>query len=62
MLGRTSYAGFFTVDEMHNSNMYFWFFPAQVCKTNAICVLRQFVSQTNRIMREKYVPVVEKQL
>jgi len=25
-----SYIGFFTVNEMYNSNLYFWFFPAQV--------------------------------
>ena len=30
ILGLTSYAGFITVDEQYNSNMYFWFFKAQV--------------------------------
>lgn len=27
-MNRTSYAGFFTVNETSNSNMYFWFFPS----------------------------------
>ena len=26
-----SYSGFFTVNETYGSNMFFWFFPAQVC-------------------------------
>ena len=25
-----SYAGFFTINETHNSNMFFWYFPAEV--------------------------------
>ena len=25
-----SYAGYFTVNKTHNSNMFFWYFPAQV--------------------------------
>ena len=25
-----SYAGYFTVNKTHNSNLFFWFFPAQV--------------------------------
>ena len=29
-MGRKSYAGFFTVNETYNSNMYFWFFPSIV--------------------------------
>lgn len=26
-----SYAGYFTVNKQYNSNLFFWFFPAQVC-------------------------------
>jgi len=32
-----SYSGFLTVDENWNSNMFFWFFPAQV---NVFCNLK----------------------
>lgn len=28
-LNRTSYSGFFTVDEKLNSNLFFWYFPAE---------------------------------
>lgn len=30
----SSYAGYLTVNKQYDSNMFFWFFPAQVCKTN----------------------------
>ena len=30
ILGLVSYSGFFTVSEEQNSNMFFWFFKAQV--------------------------------
>ena len=38
LLGRTSYAGFITVDEKSNSNMYFWFFPSAVSNFSKIRV------------------------
>ena len=34
VMGRKSYAGFFTVNEAYGSNMYFWFFPSIV---SALC-------------------------
>ena len=30
MMEVSSYAGYFTVNKEYNSNMFFWFFPAQV--------------------------------
>ena len=30
-----SYSGFITVDKSHNSNMFFWFFPATVSVQNS---------------------------
>ena len=30
ILGLISYSGFITVNEQYNSNMFFWFFKAQV--------------------------------
>ena len=30
MMDVSSYAGYFTVNKEYNSNMFFWFFPAQV--------------------------------
>jgi vitellogenic carboxypeptidase-like protein len=37
--GLSSYAGFFTVNASSDSNMYFWFFPAQSNKTSAPLLL-----------------------
>lgn len=31
----SSYAGYFTVNKNYNSNMFFWFFPAQVYINNS---------------------------
>ncbi len=39
LLGDTSYAGFFTVNETFSSNMYFWFFPAQVSELYTVLIL-----------------------
>lgn len=35
----TSYAGYLTVDKTHNSNLFFWFFPAKLDTANAPVVL-----------------------
>uniref|UniRef100_A0A182NMB9 Carboxypeptidase n=1 Tax=Anopheles dirus TaxID=7168 RepID=A0A182NMB9_9DIPT len=37
--GYESYAGFLTVNETYNSNLYFWYFPAKVNRTSAPLVL-----------------------
>ncbi|XP_069770185.1 probable serine carboxypeptidase CPVL [Narcine bancroftii] len=34
-----SYSGYLTVNKTHNSNLFFWFFPAQVCPENAPVLL-----------------------
>ena len=39
ILGITSYSGFLTVDETFNSNMFFWFFPAQKANQSAPLLL-----------------------
>lgn len=36
MLDIGSYAGYLTVNKKYNSNMFFWFFPAQVNNNNQI--------------------------
>ena len=38
MMDISSYAGYFTVNKQYNSNMFFWFFPAQVCYLFRICI------------------------
>lgn len=35
----TSYAGYLTVNQQYNSNMFFWFFPAQLDPSKAPIVL-----------------------
>ncbi|XP_051872859.1 probable serine carboxypeptidase CPVL isoform X2 [Pristis pectinata] len=34
-----SYSGYLTVNKTHNSNLFFWFFPAQTCPENAPVLL-----------------------
>ncbi|CAH1644708.1 unnamed protein product [Spodoptera littoralis] len=36
---RTSYSGFFTVDEKYNSNLFFWYFPAENYKPDSPWIL-----------------------
>lgn len=38
-MGFQSYAGFFTVDETYDSNLYFWYFPAFYCKPDSPVIL-----------------------
>lgn len=39
MKGVQSYSGYFTVDKLYNSNMFFWYFPAAVNSSTAPLVL-----------------------
>jgi hypothetical protein len=41
-LNVTSYAGYLTVDETHNSNLWFWFFPAEGTESRYEEDFRQF--------------------
>ena len=63
-----SYSGFITVDKSHNSNMFFWFFPATVSnlqnpKSKAHVIIRflalVFVSEFVIIFRMSILPKLQ---
>ena len=49
-----SYSGFITVDEKHNSNLFFWFFPAENGNKSAPLVL--WLQGKDIYMRGQYFP------
>ena len=38
-----SFSGFITVDKNHDSNMFFWFFPATVKKNNYVYIFYIYI-------------------